>query len=408
MNLPFFIAKRLRDTSGNENRVSPRIIKIATTAVALGMAMIIIALATGKGLQTAIRDKTAAFNGHLTLMPFENNEAKVSLKSITLEEDTKEKILRTSGIHQLQGVAYMGGMLKKEETFEGVVFKGVEVDYDWSRLDDFLVVGDYTSLDRDEVVLSQTLAQRLTLKLGDEVMGYFQNSAEQRIPNTRKFRVAAIYNSGFPDVDNTLILGAIDQVQSIKKWSPDRVGNYELFLTDFDKQTAIGDEIYSQLPSAIDVVSLNDQYPSIFQWITLFDYNVLIILLVMVIVGVINMATALLVLIFERSRMIGVLKTIGATDRFLQTVFLSNGGLILLKGLFWGNLLGLLFFVSQRYGQWITLDPATYFVSVAPVHLDIFTVVGLNILVLVVSLLCLWVPLWVVVKIQPHQVIRFR
>ena len=326
--------------------MSPRIIKIATTAVALGMTMILIALETGKGLQTAIRDKTAAFNGHLNLTPFENNEAKVSLKSITLDEDTKEKILRTSGIHQLQGVAYMGGMLKTAETFEGVVFKGVEADYDWSRLDDFLVAGDYTSLDRDEVVLSQTIAQRLTLKVGDEVMGYFQNSAEQRIPNTRKFRVAAIYNSGFPDVDNTLILGAIEQVQSIKKWSSDHVGNYELFLTDFDQQTTIGDEIYNQLPPAIDVVTLDEQYPSIFQWIAMFDYNVLIILLVMVIVGVINMATALLVLIFERSRMIGVLKTIGATDRFLQTVFLSNGGLILLKGLFCGNLLGLLFFVT--------------------------------------------------------------
>jgi len=408
LNLAFFIAKRLRQSSRNQFGVAPRIIKIATTAVAMGMAMILIALATGTGLQQAIRDKTAAFNGHLTVAPFENNASKVSLTPLFLDTEMLSSVRDLEGVSQLQGVAYIGGMLKNETTFEGIVFKGVDSEYDWTRLEDFRIAGSFAEVKENAIVISETLAQRLQLKIGDGIRAYFQNSINQKIPSSRNFQVVAIYNSGFPDIDNTHIIGALDQVRSLKKWSPKSVGNYEVFLEDFETQESMGDQIYDMLPAEVDVVSLGEKYQSIFQWIALFDYNILIILIVMIIVGVINMATALLVLIFERSRMIGLLKTMGATDHFLQTLFLSNGGLILIKGLVWGNAIGLVFYVSQKYGKWITLDPTTYYVKVAPVALDVLLVLGLNFFVLLTSLLCLWIPLWVVSKIEPHRVIRFR
>ena len=401
----------MQQTKHYKSSVSARIIKIATLAVAMGMAMILIAVATGKGLQKEIKNKTAAFNGHLVISPFENSESEISIISFLDIPELRANIESEDKVIHLQKVAIKAGLLKTDSSFEGVVFKGVDADYEWKNLNTFLVEGRFPNLGEkvsNEVVVSKIIAQRLSLKIGDDVSAYFQNSLDQKLPNIRKFKIVGFFLSGFPDFDQTFVLGDIKHVQRINKWEENQIGRYEIFLNDIDQVSKVGSKLYKKLPSDFDVVELTKQYASIFQWISLFDFNIFIIITVMIIVGVINMSTALLVMILERSQMIGLLKTLGARNKLIQRIFLFNGIVIMSRGLFWGNLIGLLFYFSQRYGKWIRLDPETYYVNVAPVSLSILDFLVLNLGVLTISALLLWIPSFIISGISPARVLRFR
>ena len=401
----------MQQTKHYKSSVSARIIKIATLAVAMGMAMILIAVATGKGLQKEIKNKTAAFNGHLVISPFENSESEISIISFLDTPELRANIESEDKVIHLQKVAIKAGLLKTDSSFEGVVFKGVDADYEWKNLNTFLVEGRFPNLGEkvsNEVVVSKIIAQRLSLKIGDDVSAYFQNSLDQKLPNIRKFKIVGFFLSGFPDFDQTFVLGDIKHVQRINKWEENQIGRYEIFLNDIDQVSKVGSKLYKKLPSDFDVVELTKQYASIFQWISLFDFNIFIIITVMIIVGVINMSTALLVMILERSQMIGLLKTLGARNKLIQRIFLFNGIVIMSRGLFWGNLIGLLFYFSQRYGKWIRLDPETYYVNVAPVSLSILDFLVLNLGVLGISALLLWIPSFIITGINPARVLRLH
>ena len=394
-----------------KSSVSARIIKIATLAVAMGMAMILIAVATGKGLQKEIKNKTAVFNGHLIVSPFENSESQVSIIPFLDTPELRANIESETEVIHIQRVVIKAGLLKTDSSFEGVVFKGVDADYEWENLNTFLVEGRFPDLGEkvsNEVVVSKVIAQRLSLEIGDDVSAYFQNSLNQKLPNIRKFKIVGFFLSGFPDFDQTFVLGDIKHVQRINKWKENQIGAYEVFLKDLDEVSSVGSTIYKKLPSDLDVVELTKQYATIFQWISLFDFNILIIITVMIIVGVINMSTALLVLILERSQMIGLLKTLGARNKLIQKIFLFNGIVIMSRGLLWGNFIGLLFYFSQRYGKWIRLDPETYYVNVAPVSLGVLDFLVLNLGVLGISAVLLWIPSLIISGISPARVLRFR
>ena len=394
-----------------KSSVSARIIKIATLAVAMGMAMILIAVATGKGLQKEIKNKTAVFNGHLIVSPFENSESQVSIIPFLDTPELRANIESETEVIHIQRVVIKAGLLKTDSSFEGVVFKGVGADYEWENLNTFLVEGRFPDLGEkvsNEVVVSKVIAQRLSLEIGDDVSAYFQNSLNQKLPNIRKFKIVGFFLSGFPDFDQTFVLGDIKHVQRINKWKENQIGAYEVFLKDLDEVSSVGSTIYKKLPSDLDVVELTKQYATIFQWISLFDFNILIIITVMIIVGVINMSTALLVLILERSQMIGLLKTLGARNKLIQKIFLFNGIVIMSRGLLWGNFIGLLFYFSQRYGKWIRLDPETYYVNVAPVSLGVLDFLVLNLGVLGISVVLLWIPSLIISGTSPARVLRFR
>ena len=394
-----------------KSSVSARIIKIATLAVAMGMAMILIAVATGKGLQKEIKNKTAVFNGHLVISPFENSESQISIIPFLDTPELRSNIESEDEVIHLQKLAIKAGLLKTDSSFEGIVFKGVDANYDWENLNTFLVEGRFPNIGEkvsNEVFVSKVIAQRLSLEIGDDVSAYFQNSLDQKLPNIRKFKIVGFFLSGFPDFDQTFVLGDIKHVQRLNKWKKNQIGRYEVFLNDLDEVSKVGSTLYKKLPSDLDVVELTQQYASIFQWISLFDFNIYIIITVMIIVGVINMSTALLVLILERSQMIGLLKTLGARNKLIQNIFLFNGIVIMSRGLLWGNFIGLLFYFSQRYGKWIRLDPETYYVNVAPVSLSILDFLVLNLGVLTISALLLWIPSFIISGISPARVLRFR
>ena len=402
----------MRGQKQHKSTVSARIINIATTAVALGIAAILIAISASQGLQKEIQKKTSVFNGHILVTLFENNESQVSLLPMIDSDSIRNQIKEEINIEKIHSVALKAGMLKTDSDFEGILFKGVSENFDWTSLNSFKTQGTFPSFDpqltSNEILISEVLASRLNLKLGDRVEAFFQNSTGQGIPTRRRFTIVGIYFSGFPDIDENLVYGDLKQVQRMNKWDSNQIGGYELFVSNFKYLQQTANNIYDKLPSDLNSIPITERFYGIFQWISLFDFNVLILLIIMLLVGVINMATALLVLILERSRMIGLLKALGANNFLIQKIFLYNGTLIMAKGLFWGNIIGLGFYFSQHYFGWITLDPETYFVSVAPVSISFTEVLGLNIFFLVISVLLLWIPSKIILNIVPSKVLRFR
>ena len=406
-----FFARKMQSHKQYKNTVSARIIKIAVFAVALGVASIIIALATSRGLQKEIQNKTSAFNGHILVTLFENNESKVSIQPFEDSGFLRELISNKKNIKSFYPVAIKPGMLKTDSDFEGILFKGVNENFDWSILDSFLVKGRFPNLSNtlsEEIIISETLSRLLDLKVGDETNVFFQNQFNQVLPNKRSFTIAGIYFSGFPEIDQNLIYGDLRQIQRLNRWKDNEIGGYEIFVNNFSNIQNTADQIYNSLPSELNSITIYNQFLSIFQWIALFDFNVLIILIVMLLVGVINMATAILVLILERSKMVGLLKSIGAKNTFIQKIFLYNGVIVMSKGLLIGNLIGVAFYFSQSFWGWIKLDPKTYFVSKAPVAISILELISLNLFFLLISSILLWIPLKIILTISPSKVLRFR
>jgi lipoprotein-releasing system permease protein len=411
LNFEFFIAQRMRSSSSSESTVSGRIIKIAITAIALGMVMMLIALGTSLGLKKEIKAKTIALTGDIRIAPFENNNSSISITPIDTLELQKELLWDKNQVEHLYHYVAKGVLLKTKSEFEGAVVKGVNRAFPWHKLSPYLIEGKFPAFDSlvsKEIVLSQTLAQKLNLNLGDRLTAYFQNDDPRGVPRIRYFNLVAIYQTGFPDFDNSFTFVDMRQLQKINGWSDQQIGGAEIFLTPQAETISYAEKIYNELPPHIDVQRVDQLYQGIFDWIALFDFNVLVILIIMILVGTLNMTTALLVLILERSRMVGVLKSLGANNRQIQKVFLWNAVYIITKGLAWGNTLGLVLLIGQSYFGWIQLDPATYFVSTVPIALPIPLFIGLNILVLSVCILLLWIPSLIVGRIDPTEVVRFR
>ena len=401
----------MRQHEQYKNTVSSRIINIAMTAVAIGIASILIAMACSKGLQNEIRNKTSAFNGHILITLFENNESQVSILPFENSQEIKNKIEAHNDFDRMHAIALKAGMLKANDDFEGILLKGVDSGFKWTSIEGFLTQGDfpaYGSNSSNEILMSEVIANRLNLKVGDTVDAFFQNNLNEGLPKRRKFKIVGLFFSGFPDIDENLVYADLRQVQRLNQWNENQIGGYEVFVKSFSQVSQTSNQLYAGLPSELNSISISDRFSSIFQWITLFDFNVLIILIVMLLVGVINMATALLVLILERSRMVGLLKAIGAPDSMIQKIFMYNGIVIMSKGMFYGNLIGFTFYYSQLQWGWISLDPATYFVSVAPVSIAWFEALFLNLIFLGLATLLLWIPSKIVLKISPSQVLRYR
>ncbi len=413
MNLEFFIAKRLITGKEHKISISAPIIKIAIAAIAIGVVMMLIAIATSAGLQLKIREKVAAFNGHIQISKYDSNTSEVSLVPVSLDQSFYPKFTDVQGVAHVQGVAVKAGIIRTAETFEGILAKGVGKDYNWSTFEEFLVAGrlpHFLGELNEEVLLSRILANKLQLKVGDTFFSIFLKDGNlSKTPNNRKFTVVGIYDSGFEELDESYILVDIRHIQRMNKWKDDEVGNFEVFLEDFDQIDVKTKEIYGKTVSDLDTRNLKNKYFKIFEWISLFDFNTALIIGIMIIVGGINMITALLVLILERTQMIGVLKALGSPDWSIRKVFLYNAAYLITVGLFWGNLIGLgILFLQQRFQFLKFPNPEEYYVAYIPVHIDFGTVILLNMGVLLLCVLMLLVPSYAVSKISPVKAITFE
>jgi lipoprotein-releasing system permease protein len=410
LNLDYFIAKRLITAKDYKSSISAPIIKIAIAAIAIGMVMMIVSVATGIGLQQKIREKVSAFNGHIIISNYDNNQSEATLTPITKNQEFYPKFNSVAGISHVQAIATKAGIIRTEKAFEGIVFKGVGKDYQWSNIKEYLVAGRLPYLSsqlKSEVVISQFLADRLQLKVGDAFNTFFIKENQNQLPNIRRFKISGIFNSGFQEFDATYILGDIRHIQRINKWSPNQIGAFEIFVDDFDQIQSVGEEVYQQTPSNLDSKTIIEKYSYIFDWLQLFDFNIVVILGVMILVATINMVVTLLVLILERTQMIGILKALGANNWSVRKIFLYNALYLIFRGLLWGNGIGIGVLLIQKYYGVIQLNPENYYVNQAPVYFNWGYILALNLLTVTVCFVVLLIPSYLITKISPVKAIRY-
>jgi len=372
--------------------------------------MMIIAVATGVGLQDKIREKISAFNGHIIITNYDDNQSEVSVEPISIKQDFYPAFKNIEGIKHVQAVATKAGIIRTEKAFEGIIYKGVGKDYNWTEMQEYLVSGRIPNLKgslNTEVVLSQNLANKLQLKVGDKFNTFFMKEGGNGMPNLRRFELVGIYTSGFQEFDAAYMLGDIRHVQRINKWKDGQVGAFEVFIDDFNKIKEKSAQIYKTIPSTLNAVPITEKYVNIFEWLKLFDVNILVVIIIMVVVATINMVVALLVLILERTQMVGMLKALGANNWRIRKIFLYNAAYLIIKGLLWGNGLSIGLLLLQKYFGIITLRPENYYVNVAPVSLHIPAILIINVGTIIVCLVLLLIPSYIITKISPVKALRF-
>lgn len=412
MKLEYFISTRLATSKEYKSSVSAPIIKIAIVAIAISIIMMLISVSTGFGLQQKIRDKITSFNGHLTILNFDNNQSEITTQPISLNQNFYPNFKNVPEVLNVQPYATIAGIVRTPDTFEGIIYKGVSDNYDFNLVKDYLIEGNLPKLSKsemsNEILISEFLARRLKLGIGDKVQTYFMKNSGNQMPYIRSFDVVGIYDSGFKEFDETYIIGDLKHVQRLNKWSEDQVGAFEVYINDFTKISEINTKIYDSIPSDLNSVSITDKYFGIFEWIKVFDLNIYIIIVIMLFVGSINIIIALLVLILERTQMIGVLKALGATNWTIRKIFLLNASHIVFRGLFYGNVIGISILLIQKYFGIIKLDPSQYYITEAPVYLNIFYILGLNGIVILISYLILIIPSYIITKISPVKAIKYQ
>ena len=410
MNYELFIAKRIIAGKEYKNSISSPIIKIAITAISLGIIIMLIAVATGAGLQGKIRDKMSGFKGHVQITNFNDNNSGIALTPISKNQYFFPIIPNVDGIKKVQVFANRAGLIKTETDFEGIIFKGVSKDYDWSFFKEYLVEGELPNYNQPrvrDILLSKALVDKLQLQLNDTISATFFKDSKNKLPSSRKYIIKGVYNTGFLEFDKSIMIGDLYEVQRLNKWKADQVGGFEIILDDFNQIKEKTKAIHKEIPPTLSATSIVNTYPAIFDWIELFDNNVWFIIAIMILVAGINMITALLVLILERVQMIGILKSLGSTNTSIRKVFLYNASYLILKGLFWGNLIGLSIIFVQDYFGLITLNPETYYVSVMPVYIDLADILLLNFGTLILCFSMLLIPSYIITRIQPSKSIRF-
>ncbi len=384
-------------------------VNIAIIAIALGMVMMLISIAAGLGLQVKIREKIALFNGHIEISNYDNNASQVSVKPIPIDVDFYPNFNAVPQVNHIQGVATKAGIIRTETDFEGIIVKGVGTDYHWEVFENYIQEGRLPNFNvalNNEVIISRYLANRLGFEIGDKVNTYFLKNETKF--NIRSFKVVGIYESGYEEFDKAYFFTDIRHIQKLNKWKNGEVGSFELFIDDFDQLEATNIQVYNEIPPFLDSNSILDKFANIFQWLDLFDMNIVGIIAIMILVAGINMITAILVLILERTQLIGLLKAIGANNTSVRKIFMYNAAYIILKGLFWGNLIALSLIAVQHYFKVIQLNPANYYVNSAPVFIKWHHILFLNLGTLTLCVLMLWIPSYLITKVSPVKAIKFQ
>ena len=412
MNFEYFIASRIAAHKDYKSSISAPIIKIAILAISLGMITMLISVATSVGLQKKIKEKVSAFNGDLIITNFDTNNSDDSQVPISMQQDFYPNFTISDNVSHIQITASKGAVIRTQTDFEGVIVKGVGPDYNWSYFEDFLTQGvlpTYTTPQMsNQVLISEYLANRLGLKVGDKALAYFFNKNSSTPPRTRAFTISGLYNSGFQQFDAQFIIGDIRHIQRLNKWEPDQIGAFELFVKDFDFIEQTNNEVYDAIGSMLDTQTIRNRFYAIFEWLELFDFNVILIIVMMIIVAGFNMITALLVLILERTKMIGILKALGSDNWSVRKIFIYNAMYLVGVGLFWGNIIGIGLLLLQQHFDLFALDPNTYYVSQVPVYLHWSYIVALNVGTLLLCFLILLIPSYIISKISPVKAIRFE
>ncbi len=432
MNLPFFIARRIALSSGKN--FSKVILRIAIAAVALSVAVMIASTALIAGFKTEISRKIFEFWGHIHIsdtsysLSFEPQPINIkqsfypsldTLKRIgytanetILGYETGREIEKKSrgGVRHIQVFAHKPGIIRTKTDLEGILLKGISTDFDWGNLTPYLVEGTIITMNDSapsrDIIISQQTANRLQVGVGDKFVIHFVKEREQL---RRLFQICGIYRTGLEEYDRKFAICDIRQTQNLLGWNDDQVAGFEIWLDDLRDLDVYNDYIYNEvLPPALLSVSIRDKFPAIFEWLQLQDYNEIVILGLMLAVAIINMITALMVLLLEHTSLIGILKALGESNGRIRQIFLYYAAVITLTGMFWGNLIGLGFCYLEDRFHLIHLNEADYYLSYAPVKFNWYAIIGVNVGTLIITTVFLLLPALWVSKIAPVRAIRFR
>ena len=348
--------------------------------------------------------------GHIQITKYDANNSDISIVPIDKNQDFYPTFPNIEGIKNIQIYANKVGLIRTKTDFEGIIYKGVSTDYDWTFFKEYLVavkIPNFNQKRTRDILLSKTIVNRLKLKLNDTINVTFFKNKTSKLPSNRKLVITGIYNTGFLEFYKNIMIWDIIQIQRLNRWNENEVGGFEVILENFDDLEHIGAKVYNEIDSTIDATTIASSYPGLFEWIELFDNNTWFIIIIMIFVAGINMITALLVLILERIPMVGILKAMGSSNLSIRKIFLYNASYLIFVGLFWGNIIGLFLLFAQKYGGFITLDAATYYVSEVPVSIDFLSVLLLNMGTLVLCFMMLLIPSMIITKIQPSKSIKF-
>ena len=410
MKFEFFLAKRIISTKAYKSSISAPIIKIGIVAIALSVIVMLISISTGIGLQNEIRDKVSAFNGHIQISNFDSNNSEESIRPINVSKELLQDLESVNNVKSLNQIGLKFGIIRTSEDFDGALFKGVDSTYNWNNILDYIISGstpNISDLTSNEVLISDNLSNKLDLKINDSFQMIFSRNLESKVI-IRKFNIVGLYDSGFNEIDENIIFGDIKHLRRINNWNNNQSGAIEVFIDDFSLLSETSSVIYQSTPSNYNSVNIKQKYSSIFDWIQIFDKNIIAILFIMVLVCSINIISVLLVLILERTNMIGILKSIGANNSSIKKVFLIIVSYIIFLGLLIGNLVGLGLLFTQKKLSLVKLDPEIYYTSEVPVYLSFDYVFILNLFTFLVCLFSIIIPSYLISKISPIDSIKFR
>ena len=413
MSLEFYIAKRIHFQQGSQH-VSRPAVRIATIAIALGLAVMLISVAVVIGFKQEIRNKTIGFGGHIQITNFDNNNT-YEMNPINPDNGLIKKIYSIDGVKHVQRFCTKPGIIKTDNEFQGIVLKGIDSGFDWNFFKSNLVEGkliDLTGISpSNQVVLSKYLANLLNLKLGDSFYTYFIQDQVR----ARKFKIVGIYSTNFVEYDKLIILADMRQVQALNNWKSDSISGLEVLIKDFNRIDEVGDAVYSATANrfskegkAYSTQTIKQLNPQIFSWLDLLDMNVWVILFLMLSVAGFNMISGLLILILERTNMIGILKSLGSTDWSIRKIFLYHSFFLIGKGMLWGNIIGLSLCAIQYFTGIVPLDAEAYYVATVPITFNWFYILLLNAGTLLASLLMMIGPSYLITKITPAKIIRYE
>jgi lipoprotein-releasing system permease protein len=409
LNIAAFIARRI--AFNQQKSFSRFVIRLSIAATVISVTVMILTLTFASGFQKTISQKVFSFWGHIRIQSYYSARVAIAEETPIRRSDSVTDLKKIyPAIKTVQAFATKNAILKTAETIEGVLFKGVEKDYDFGNLQQFLVAGRWISFTdsgySNEINLSAYTANLLKLKVNDQVLIYFIQPGAP--PRPRKLTVAGIYKTGIEEYDKLIAIGDLKLIQRLNDWDADQIGGYELFLHDYNAMNDVSRIIVPEIPTGLQSNTIKDIYPSIFDWLALQNKTILIVLAIMVGIAILNLITCLLILVLERTRMIGLLKAIGAPGSTIRGVFLYHGVIITFAGLFFGNVLGLLIALLQQHYGFIPLPEDAYYISQAAVDIVWWQIAAVNIGTFLICFLVLLIPTIIIRKVQPIKAIQFR
>ncbi|WP_374951430.1 ABC transporter permease [Mucilaginibacter sp.] len=405
MSFARFISNRI--TFKSKRTFSKLIVRIAIVGIMLGLGVMILSLAVIKGFKGEIKNKVRGFAGDIQVVKLDNNNSYENSSFV----DSPAVVKKLKGITDVTDVApyaTKAGILKANDEIEGVVLKGVDKTYNWDYIKKSLVAGSVLNFndDTEQVLISRYTANRMKLKTGDPLLMYFIQ--EGQLPRKRKFKIMGIFNLGVDEVDKTFVIGNLALIKRLNDWKSGEIGGYEVRVKNFDRVNNVANAIDDNLPLILKSSTIAENYPTIFEWLKLLDVNTVVMLVLMTAVAVINMISALLIMILERTAMIGMFKAMGAGNWVIQKVFLYNAAYLIGVGLLLGNALGLGIGYLQLTTHVFKLDQASYYMTFVPIKFEAADVLLLNVGTLVVCLMVLIIPSMLVTRISPVKAIRFK